>query len=116
VSEFTRLADALDANRSKFLQWIKPYDLLICAANRTPAEPWPEELKPQMPDPKNIGYTTTYNNTGWPGAVVRAGFSPEGLPIGVQLIAQPWREDVSLAAAAFVEAGSGFGYQKPTAV
>ena len=116
LSEFTRLADALDANRSKFLQWIKPYDLLICPANRTPAEPWPEELKPQAPDPKNIGFTTTYNNTGWPGAVVRAGFSPDGLPIGVQLIAQPWREDVSLAAAAFVEAAAGFGFQKPTAV
>jgi amidase len=116
VSEFTRLALAMDQNRSKFLQWIKPYDLLICAANRTPAEPWPEELKPQTPDPKNIGFTTTYNNTGWPGAVVRAGFSPEGLPIGVQLIAQPWREDVSLAAASFVEAARGFGYQKPTTV
>ena len=116
VSEFTRLADVFDANRSKFLQWIKPYDLLICPANRTPAEPWPEELKPQVPDGKNIGFTTTYNNTGWPGAVVRAGFSSDGLPIGVQLIAQPWREDVSLAAAAFVEAAQGFGFQKPTAV
>ena len=116
VSEFTRLALALDVNRSKFLQWIKPYDLLICPANRTPAEPWPEELKPQTPDPKNIGFTTTYNNTGWPGTVVRAGFSPEGLPIGVQLLAQPWREDISLAAAAFVEAATGFGFQKPTAV
>ncbi|MCX6954252.1 MAG: amidase [Verrucomicrobia bacterium] len=116
LSEFTRLADQLDANRSKFLQWIKPYDLLICPANRTPAEPWPEDLKPQVPDPKNIGFTTTYNNTGWPGAVVRAGFSPDGLPIGVQLIAQPWREDVSLAAAAFVESAPGFGYVKPTAV
>jgi amidase len=116
AGEFARLAEVFDANRSKFLSWIKPYDLLICPANRTPAEPWPEELKPQVPDGKNIGFTTTYNNTGWPGAVVRAGTSPEGLPIGVQLIAQPWREDVSLAAAAFVEAAAGFGYQKPTAV
>jgi amidase len=116
VSGFTRLADQMDANRAKFLGWMQKYDLLICPANRTPAEPWPEELKPQLPDAKNIGFTTTYNNTGWPGAVVRAGTSPEGLPIGVQLIAQPWREDVSLAAAAFIEAASGFGYQKPTAV
>jgi amidase len=116
VSEFTRLADAFDANRSKFLSWMSQYDLLICPANRTPAEPWPEELKPQLPDPANIGFTTTYNNTGWPGAVVRAGTSPDGLPIGVQFIAMPWREDVSLAAAAFVEAAPGFGFQKPTAV
>jgi len=116
TAEFTRLAEAFDVNRAKFLGWVKSYDLIICPANRTPAEPWPEDLKPQQPDPKNIGFTTTYNNTGWPGTVVRAGTSPEGLPIGIQLIAQPWREDVSLAAAAFVEAASGFGYQKPTAV
>ena len=112
VSEFTRLADAFDANRSKFLGWMSQYDLVICAANRTPAEPWPEELKPQNPESGNIGFTTTYNNTGWPGAVVRAGTSPDGLPIGVQFIAMPWREDVSLAAAAFVEAAAGFGYNK----
>jgi len=116
VSEFTRLADAFDANRAKFLGWMSQYDLVICPANRTPAEPWPEELKPQTPEPGNFGFTPTYNNTGWPGAVVRAGTSPDGLPIGVQLIAGPWREDVSLAAAAFVEAAPGFGYQKPTVV
>jgi len=30
-----------------------------------------------------------------------------GLPIGVQIAARPWREDVSLAAAAWVERGLG---------
>jgi amidase len=112
AGEFTRLAEDMDANRSKFLQWVKSYDLIICPANRTPAEPWPDEPRVQPLDTKNYGFTTTYNNTGWPGAVVRAGTSPEGLPIGVQLIAQPWREDVALAAAYFAEAGAG-GYQKP---
>lgn len=112
TAEFTRLAEAMDANRSKFLQWIQPYDLVICPANWGPAEPWPEEPGAQTFGSKNFGYTPTYNNTGWPGTVVRAGTSPEGLPIGVQLITKPWREDVSLAAAYFVEAGTG-GYQKP---
>ena len=116
VSEFTRLADEFDANRSRFLSWMSQYDLLICPTNRAPAEPWPTELKPQTPAPANYGFTTTYNNTGWPGTVVRAGTSPDGLPIGVQFITMPWREDVSLAAAAFAEAAAGFGFQKPTAV
>lgn len=116
TKEFTRLAEEFDVNRSKFLGWMQPYDLLICPANRTPADPWPDEPRAQAPDPKNFGFTTTYNNTGWPGAVVRAGTSPEGLPIGVQFIAKPWREDVSLAAAYFAESASGFGFQKPTAV
>ena len=46
------------------------------------------------------------------GAVVRAGASSEGLPIGVQLVARPWREDVSLALARVVESALG-GWQKP---
>jgi amidase len=43
---------------------------------------------------------------------VRAGTSPDGLPIGVQLVAKPWREDVALAAARVVEAATG-GWQAP---
>ena len=35
-----------------------------------------------------FSYTMTYNLTGWPAAVVRAGTSPEGLPIGVQVVAR----------------------------
>ena len=38
---------------------------------------------------------------------VPAGRSPEGLPIGVQLVAAPWRDDVALAAALAVERALG---------
>jgi len=34
--------------------------------------------------------------TEWPSAVVRGGTSPQSLPIGVQVVARPWREDVAL--------------------
>jgi amidase len=45
--------------------------------------------------------------------VVRAGSSADGkLPIGVQIVAAPWREDITLAVARFVEAQSG-GWRKP---
>ncbi|WP_084615964.1 amidase [Solimonas flava] len=111
--EFTRLAEAMDANRSKFLQWFSSYDLIVCPVDRAPAQPWPAEPKAKAPEPGNYGYTPVFNNTGWPGAVVRAGTSPDGLPIGVQFIAKPMREDVALAAAAFIEATLG-GYRKPT--
>ena len=57
-------------------------------------------------------YSEIHNLTGWPAATVRAGTSPEGLPIGVQLVAKPWREDVALAAARVVEAATG-GWQAP---
>jgi len=37
--------------------------------------------------------------------VVRAGTSSGGLPIGVQVIAAPWREDVALRIAHALEVG-----------
>ena len=61
---------------------------------------------------RNAFYTGPYNLTGWPGTVVRCGTSPDGLPIGIQVIARPWREDVSLALAALLESALG-GWQMP---
>ena len=36
----------------------------------------------------------------------------QGLPIGIQVVASPWREDVALAAAAHLEKTLG-GWQRP---
>jgi amidase len=52
-------------------------------------------------------YTAPSSLLGWPAAVVRAGTSPDGLPIGVQLIGGPYRDDVALRAAAAIEAATG---------
>ena len=65
----------------------------------------PGEIEP-------TSFTTPASLTGWPAATVRAGTSPEGLPIGVQLVARPWRDDVALAAALAVERALG-GYRAP---
>jgi len=59
-----------------------------------------------------FSYTMTYNLTGWPAVVVRAGTSRNRLPIGVQIVTRPWREDVALAVAAKIERALG-GYQRP---
>jgi amidase len=62
----------------------------------------------------SFSYTMTHNLTGWPAAVVRAGTSSDGLPIGVQIAARPWREDVALAVAARLE--SEFGPWRPPSI
>jgi amidase len=49
---------------------------------------------------------------GWPCAVVRCGTSAEGLPIGVQVVAPAWRDDLALALAARLEAALG-GWRPP---
>jgi amidase len=39
------------------------------------------------------------------------GRSPEGLPIGVQIVARPYRDEITLGIAAIVDAA--FGYRIP---
>ena len=48
-------------------------------------------------------YTQWFNLLGMPAAAVPVGQSREGLPIGVQVVARPWQEEVVLAIAAELE-------------
>jgi amidase len=95
--------------RSGMHAFMADYDAIVCPVNSGPAR----LHGPEMDDLTGFTYTMTYNLTGWPAAVVRAGTSPEGLPIGVQIVARPGREDVALALARHVELELG-GYQRPT--
>ena len=97
-----------DAVRASLLRWFAPFDLLVSPVLPSPAVRHGETLAPEYGDT----YSEVHNLTGWPAATVRAGTSPDSLPIGVQLVAHPWREDVALAAARVVEAATG-GWRAP---
>jgi amidase len=90
-----------DAFRMRMLEWADDFDLLVCPVFPGPAREHGGMNVQGERDPTS--WTTPHSLTGWPAATVRAGSSPEGLPIGVQLVARPWRDDVALAAAARVE-------------
>ena len=47
------------------------------------------------------------NLTGFPGATVPLGVSPEGLPVGVQVIGRPYEEELVLAVAEKIESARG---------
>jgi amidase len=106
--ELTDLIERIDGLRSRLLRWFQDFDLILCPAMPQPAVLHGESQMAWFADT----YSDVHNLTGWPSAVVRGGTSGEGLPIGVQLVAQPWREDIALASAKVVEAGSG-GWQPP---
>ncbi len=91
--------------------FLQNYDVILSPVNADPAL-----LHGSTADRASSGtftYTVTYNMTGWPGTVVRGGTSPEGLPIGLQVIAAPGREDVTLAVAKHLETALG-GFQPPS--
>jgi amidase len=109
ADELTALSEHADRVRSRLLAWFDA-DLLVCPAMPQPAIRHGESSEPWFADT----YSDVHNLTGWPSVVVRGGWSSDDprLPIGVQLVARPWREDVALAAAGVVEAASG-GWQPP---
>jgi amidase len=99
-----------DAYRSSMLSFMERYDVIVCPPCAFTALPHGKSEGPEREG--GFSYTEAYNLTGWPGVVVRCGTSSEGLPIGVQVVAQPWREDVALAVAKFLETTFG-GWQRP---
>ena len=58
-------------------------------------------------DRREYLYTLPWSLTRQPVAVVPFGRSSEGLPIGVQIVARPWRDHVALAAAIALEQAAG---------
>ncbi len=105
--DFTRLCEEMDAIKSEQLAWFEKYDLIVCpASDRAPLR---LDYERPADRPAGASYTSQYNTTGWPAGVVRCGTSTEaaGLPLGIQVVAQPWRDDVVLAALAHIEQQTG---------
>jgi amidase len=94
----------------EMLRFLANYDVILCPTNAFPAVEHGTHANPNILP--GFSYTAAFNLTGWPGSVVRCGTSPEGLPIGVQAVARPWREDVALAVAGHLEDAFG-GWKAP---
>ena len=99
-----------DAFRARMLSWGSAYDVLLSPVTDGAAPVHGGLANRSGVDP--AAFTSPHSLTGWPVATVRCGSSPEGLPIGVQLVARPWRDDVALAAAGALERALG-GWRPP---
>ena len=100
-ADYSDLYEKFDNWRSSLLRAFADYDVLICPVNGGPAPLHGTFSRPAA------AYTQLFDLTGWPSTVIRAGTSPEGLPLGVQCVAHPWREDLSLAVAKHLETAFG---------
>jgi aspartyl-tRNA(Asn)/glutamyl-tRNA(Gln) amidotransferase subunit A len=105
---------AAHASRSRFYQqacaFMAGYDLLLTPAMACGAWSWerpPAEIEGRPVQQVAGGrwpLMYPFNLTGWPAASVPCGFTAEGLPVGLQIVA-PWHQDGRClrAAAAFEE-------------
>ena len=110
---FGDLLFAIDLWRADMLAFMQRYDLIICpaAADAAP-QPVTDWLDTSIAwNARIFPFLVPFNFTGAPSVVVRTGSSMH-LPIGVQCVARPWRDDVALRAAAEIEAVLG-GWRGP---
>jgi amidase len=101
---------ALDRFRAGMFAFLADYDAILSPVCPQAALQHGSSIEEQTF--RGFSYTMTHNLTGWPAAVVRCGQTAAGLPIGVQIAAHPWREDVALRIAAQLE--SAFGGWQPS--
>ncbi|HEU5431447.1 MAG TPA: amidase family protein, partial [Thermomicrobiales bacterium] len=63
-----------------------------------------------------INFTGPFDLTGFPAISFPCGFNDTGLPVGLQLVARPWEEDVLLAAAHAYEQATDWHRRRPSAL
>ena len=93
-----------DLYRSNMLQYIRYYDAILCPAAHHTAPPI------GVRDNQRFDYTVPFSLTGYPAAVVPVAEDENGLPVAVQIVSHPWREDIVLALSQALEMEFG-GWQ-----
>ena len=105
----------LDLVRSKTLDLMRDYPVLLCPVASIPA--WKHGEREWQVEGQSVAYLDSVRYTQWfntlsaPAAVVPVGRSLEGLPIGVQIIARPYEDETALGVASVVD--EAFGYKPP---
>ena len=96
-----------DVVRMQIFRQMREFPILLCPVSAIPAFRHGERT--WTIDGQSVNYLDAWSYTEWfnllgmPGVVVPAGQSEEGLPIGVQIVAKPWEEELALEVAAAIE-------------
>ncbi len=93
-------------------------DVLMTPALPSPADP-AAHFRSRRPVITSLrssmrsAYTTAWNVAGFPAASVPAGWTPEGLPLAVQLVALPGQESMLIALAAQMQRAADWTEHRP---
>lgn len=109
ITELHQRFRRVDELRISLEKFFFPYDAIICPVAATPAK----LLGRSFIEGHDFSYLSIYNLTGWPVLTLRCGTCPQGLPIGIQIVAKSWHDDIALMIGKKLEYLLG-GWQKPT--
>ncbi len=105
----------LDLLRAKTLEAMHEFPVLLCPVASVPAfrhgeRAWNVQGQ-QVEYLDAMRYTQWFNVLASPAAVMPVGWSPEGLPIAVQIAGRPFEDETVLGIAAVVD--EAFGFRPP---
>jgi aspartyl-tRNA(Asn)/glutamyl-tRNA(Gln) amidotransferase subunit A len=83
-------------------------DALLCPATRGAA--------PEAATTGDPAFNSPWSYAGLPCVSIPAGFAPDGMPLSIQLIGHPWKEDVLFKVAAWCEQALDFVPGKPKGI
>ena len=110
-AEFARRWAQWDEYRAGMRRFFEQYDAIVCPVYTQPALKHRGSLEES--NFQGFSYTMAWNVAGAPAATVRCA-EHEGLPVNVQVVAKPWRDQTALAICGEIEAQ--FGGWKPVVV
>ena len=112
-----------DELRVRLLEQMRRFAILLCPVCSIPAfrhgeRRWMVDGRQAryLRDPDVMTYAQWWNLLGNPAAVVPVGRSPEGLPIGIQVVGRPYEDEVVLVMADEIEKRCGGGRLPPAAI
>jgi amidase len=121
-AEYLLASERQQEHAGRIAQWWRSgYDLLLTPTSTEPP-PLLEELAPDPAQPLRIGrrfgaiaaFTMPWNITGQPAISLPLHWTADGLPVGVQLVADIGREDLLLRVAAQLEAAAPWAGRWPS--
>jgi amidase len=120
LREYLKAANAQQDWALDIVRWWSEFDLLLTPTTGESA-PTIEEMQPDADQPWRIDkryariavFTMPFNVTGQPAISLPLATSPTGLPVGVQLVAAPFREDLLLRVAAQLEQAAPWSDRRP---
>jgi Asp-tRNA(Asn)/Glu-tRNA(Gln) amidotransferase A subunit family amidase len=108
-----------DLIRTQIFEQMEKFPVLLCPVASIPAFHHGErhwQIEGQRVEYLDAwSYCEWFNLLGMPAATLPISRSPEGLPIGVQIVTRPWDEELALTVAETVEEGCGKKQHPPEA-
>jgi len=120
LRDYLKAANAQQEWALDVVQWWSEFDLLLTPTTGEPA-PTIEEMRPDPDEPWRIDkryariavFTMPFNVTGQPAISLPLATTAAGLPVGVQLVAAPFREDLLLRVAGQLEQAAPWSDRRP---